>query len=71
MEPTIRVEDFKDIKLYTTDDEYRSDNPFKEQIQVNTKASKLAILRGRPKNRRIRKKVEKESKKWYKYSHYS
>jgi hypothetical protein len=27
----IRLEDFKDIQLYISDDKYESDNPFKER----------------------------------------
>ena len=41
MEP-IRVEDFKDIQLYITDNEYRSDDPFKEKVEVKARAPKLA-----------------------------
>ena len=41
MEP-IRLEDFKDIQLYITDNEYRSDDPFKEKVEVKARAPKLA-----------------------------
>ena len=47
----IRLEDFKDIQLYITDNEYRSDDPFTERIQLKAKAPKLAQLRGQPKKR--------------------
>lgn len=68
MDP-IRLEDFKDIQVYTTNNDYGSDDPFTEPVLVRAKAPKLARLRGRPKKRRIRKTVEKESKKQYKCSH--
>ena len=68
MEP-IRLEDFKDIQLYITDDEYGSDDPFTEKIQLKAKAPKLAQLRGRPKKRRIRKIVEERPSKKYCCSH--
>ena len=48
MEP-IRLEDFKDIQLYITDNEYGSDDPFTEPIKLKAKVPKLAQLRGRPK----------------------
>ena len=41
MEP-IRLEDFKDIQLYVTNNEYKNDNPFAKQIKLKTKAPKLA-----------------------------
>jgi hypothetical protein len=41
MEP-IRLEDFENIQLYITDDEYESDDPFAEQIELKAKAPKLA-----------------------------
>jgi hypothetical protein len=41
MEP-IRLEDFKDIQLYITDDEYGNNDPFAEQIELKAKAPKLA-----------------------------
>ena len=50
MEP-IRLEDFKDVQLYITDNEYGSDDPFKERVVLKAKAPKLAQLRGRPKKR--------------------
>jgi hypothetical protein len=68
MEP-IRLEDFKDIQLYISDDEYGSDDPFKEKIQLKAKAPKLAQLRGRPKKRRIRKTTEERPSKKYRCSH--
>ena len=62
MEP-IRLEDFKDIQLYITDNEYESDNPFARQIKLKAKAPRLAQLRGRPKKRRIRKTTEDKPKR--------
>ena len=59
----IRLEDFKDIRLYVTDNEYDSDDPFAEQIKLKAKALKLAQLRGRPKKRRIRKAIKRRPKK--------
>ena len=59
----IRVEDFKDIQLYITDNEYRSDDLFKEKVEVKARAPKLAQLRGRPKKRRIRKAIENKPKR--------
>ena len=38
----IRVEDFKDIQLYITDNKYGSDDPFKEKVVLKVKAPKLA-----------------------------
>ena len=64
MEP-IRLEDFKDIQLYITDNEYRSDDPFKEKVVFKAKASKLAQLRGRPKKRWIQKAIENKPKRAY------
>ena len=43
MEP-IRLEDFKDIQLYITDNKYRSNNLFKEKVELKAKALKLAQL---------------------------
>ena len=65
----IRLEDFKDIQLYTTNDEYESDDPFAEQIKLKAKAPKLAQLRGRPKKRRIRKATKERPKKQYRCGH--
>ena len=65
----IRLKDFKDIRLYITDNEYESDDPFTKQIELKTKAPKLAQLRGRPKKRRIRKVTERRPKKQLRYSH--
>ena len=62
MEP-IRLEDFKDIQLYITDNEYRSDNLFKEKVVLKAKAPKLVQLRGRPKKRRIQKATEAKPKR--------
>jgi hypothetical protein len=59
----IRLKDFKDIQLYITDDEYRNNNPFAEQIELKAKAPKLAQLRGRPKKIRIRKTTEERPNK--------
>ena len=50
MEP-IRLEDFKDVQLYITDNKYRSDDLFREKVVLIAKAPKLAQLRGRPKKR--------------------
>ena len=66
----IRLEDFKDIQLYITDNEYRSDDPFKEKVVLKAKAPKLGQLRGRPKKRRIRKATEAKPKRELRYSHY-
>ena len=68
MEP-IRLEDFKDIQLYVTDNEYESDDPFAKQIELKAKAPKLAQLRDRPKKRRIRKAIEGRPKKQLCYGH--
>ena len=68
MEP-IRLEDFKDIQLYVTDNEYESDDPFAKQIELKAKAPKLAQLRGRPKKRRIRKVTEGRPKKQLRCGH--
>jgi hypothetical protein len=69
MDP-IRLEDFKDIQLYITDDRYGSDDPFAAQIELKAKAPKLAALRGRPKKRRIRKITEeRRPKKQYRCGH--
>ena len=38
----IRLEDFKDIQLYVTDNKYESDDPFAKQIKLKAKAPKLA-----------------------------
>ena len=59
----IRLEDFKDIQLYITDNEYRSDDLFKEKVVLKAKAPKLAQLRGRPKKRRIQKAIENKPKR--------
>ena len=68
MEP-IRLEDFKDIQLYITDNEYGSDDPFKEKVVLKAKAPKLAQLRGWPKKRRIRKATEAKPKRELRCSH--
>ena len=65
----IRLEDFKDIQLYVTDNEYESDDPFAKQIKLKAKAPKLAQLRGRPKKRRIRKVTEGRPKKQLRCGH--
>ena len=38
----IRLKDFKDIRLYITDNKYESDGPFAKQIKLKAKAPKLA-----------------------------
>jgi hypothetical protein len=66
----IRLKDFKDIQLYITDDEYRNNNPFAEQIKLKAKALKLAQLQDQPKKRRIRKTTEERpNKKQYRCGH--
>ena len=66
----IRLEDFKDIQLYITDNEYRSSDLFKEKVVFKAKAPKLAQLRGQPKKRRIRKAIENKPKRAYQCSYY-
>jgi hypothetical protein len=68
MDP-IRLEDFQNIQLYIPNDEYESDDPFAEQIELKAKAPKLAQLRGRPKKRRIRKATEGRPKKQLRCGH--
>ena len=62
MEP-IRLEDFKDIQLYITDNKYRSNNLFKEKVELKAKALKLAQLQGQPKKRLIQKAIENKPKR--------
>ena len=62
MDP-IRLEDFKDLKVYTQDSEYRDDDPFAQQVEVIATAPRLAQLRGRPKKRRIRKATKGKPKR--------
>ena len=66
----IRLEDFKDVQLYITDNEYRSTNLFKEKVELKAKALNLAQLQGRPKKRRIRKAIENKPKRELRCSHY-
>ena len=65
----IRLKDFKDIRLYVTDNKYDSDDPFVEQIKLKAKALKLAQLRSWPKKRRIRKATKERPKKQLRYDH--
>jgi hypothetical protein len=68
MDP-IRLEDFRDIQLYITDDTYRSDGVFAEQVKLVATAPNLSQLRGRPKKRRIRKATEGKPKRQLKCGH--
>ena len=65
----IRLEDFKDIQLYITDNKYGSNDLFKEKVVLKAKAFKLVQPRGRPKKRWIRKAIENKPKRELRCGH--
>ena len=69
MDP-IRLEDFKDIRLYINSNKYRSDDVFIEQVELVAIAPRLGQLRGRPKKRRIRKATKGKPKRQLKCGYY-